>query len=91
MRALKIFYQETSAAQKLLADHQASLHELPLHKSLLESFKTSLLKSTVLLPPSSRKFQDWSIGLMDRYERKDSDGLKYFDNVTSSIIERAAD
>lgn len=91
VRALKIFYQETRDAQKLLDDHQASLHELPLPRYLFESFKVALLKSTDLLPPSSRKFQDWTIGLIDRYERKSSDGLKCFENVTSSIIERAAD
>jgi ubiquitin-protein ligase E3 D len=91
VRALKIFYQETDDAQKLLDEHQASLEELQLPGPIFESFKTALIESTDLLPPSARKFQDWTIGLIDRYERRTSDGLEYFDNVTSNVIERSND
>lgn len=91
MRALKIFYQETNNAQKLLDEHQASLEELPLPESVFQSFRNALIQSTDLLPPSARKFQDWTIGLMDRYERRTSDGLKYFDGVTNNVIQRSED
>lgn len=76
--------------QKLLDEHQASLEELPLPGPIFESFKKALIESTDLLPPSARKFQDWSIGMIDRYERRPSDGLKYFDEVTNSVIERSS-
>lgn len=90
VRALKIFYQEAREPQNLLDEHQASLQELSLPTPLFDSFKSTLLERTDLLPPSSRKFKDWTISLIDRYERKGSDGLKYFDSVTNSAIERAA-
>jgi hypothetical protein len=48
-----------------------------------------LTESTELLPPLARKFEDWTIGLLDRFERRSSDGLKYFDNVTTNVIERS--
>jgi len=86
---LKIFYQGTDDPQKLLDEHQASLEELSLPRSVFESFKNALTESTDLLPPSARKFQDWTIGLIDRFERRTSDGLKYFDEVTSNVIQRS--
>lgn len=89
VRALKIFYQQTNEPQTLLDEHQASLQELPLPESVFESFKDTLIQSTDLLPPSVRKFQDWTIGMIDRYERRTSDGLKYFDGVTSTVMENS--
>jgi ubiquitin-protein ligase E3 D len=91
VRALKIFYQMTEDAHMLLDEHQASLEDLPLPASIFESFKSALTQSTDLLPPSARKFQDWTIGMIDRYQRTISDGLKYFDNVTSKAMERSSD
>ena len=91
VRALKIFYQDTEDSQKLLDEHQVSLEELPLPASVFESFKNVLIESTEFLPPSARKFQDWTIGLIDRYERSSSDGLKYFDDITNNVIERSSD
>jgi ubiquitin-protein ligase E3 D len=89
VRALKLFYQKTDDSQKLLDEHQASLEELPLPASIFASFQNSLIESTDLLPPSARKFQGWTIGLLDRFERRGSDGLKYFDHVTNNVIERS--
>jgi ubiquitin-protein ligase E3 D len=89
VRALKLFYQNIDDSQKLLDEHQASLEELPLPVSIYESFQNSLTESTELLPPLARKFEDWTIGLLDRFERRSSDGLKYFDNVTTNVIERS--
>jgi ubiquitin-protein ligase E3 D len=88
---LKIFYQKTYDAQKLLDEHQASLEELRLPKLIFEPFKQALIDSTDLLPPSARKFQEWTIGLIDRYERHKSDGLKYFDDITNNARERSKD
>jgi ubiquitin-protein ligase E3 D len=91
VRALKIFYQLVDDGQKLLDEHQASLEELRLPRPVYESFQKSLIDSTDLLPPSARKFQDWTIGLLDRFERKKSDGLEYFDDVTHNVLERSND
>ncbi|ERF71020.1 hypothetical protein EPUS_03300 [Endocarpon pusillum Z07020] len=91
VRALKIFYQNAEDPQKLLDEHQASFEELPLPASVFDSLKNVLIESTEFLPPSARKFQDWTIGLIDRYERNSSDGLKYFDDVTHNVIERSGD
>jgi len=89
VRALKLFYQKIDDSQKLLDEHQASLEELPLPASIYDSFQNSLTESSDLLPPSARKFEDWTIGLLDRFERRSYDGLKYFDSVTTNVIERS--
>lgn len=71
---MKVFYQDLSASkvQSLLANdlgerQQTSLGELDLHsKSILDDLRSSLKRSTEMLPVLARKFQEWDVGMMHR-------------------------
>jgi len=74
-RATKIFYKPLAPTTDLSAidflDVNSTSHE-DLHFSNpndLVALRTTLEASTSMLPQSARKFQDWSVGLLDRYEK----------------------
>ena len=75
-RAAKVFYRilpEDTDVAGYLDQNSATHEELFLtdpadHKSL----QGTLEKSTTMLPASARKFQDWDVGLLDRFEKNPS-------------------
>lgn len=72
-RAAKIFYTTLSSDQSATSflDANSNTHEdlyLPNPADLI-SLRATLEKSTAMLPSSARSFQDWSVGLLDRYEK----------------------
>jgi hypothetical protein len=66
---MKIFYQSVDDPQKLLKEQSNSVEELYLPSSILQEFMTMLKQSTTLLPQSARNFQEWCVGLLERYRR----------------------
>ena len=66
-RAMKIFYKQAENPQKLLDDHSTNLEELTLPPMIFQSFKAALEDSTSLLPSGARSFQEWKVGLIDRF------------------------
>lgn len=71
-RAMKIFYKPVSDAFSLLDEHSTSLEELVLPRADLDELSETLKQSTAILPQSARVFQDWAVGLLDRYEKNGS-------------------
>lgn len=71
-RAMKIFYKEVEQPQKLLDEHNTTLEELALPESELEALREALISVQAILPVSARTFQEWQVGLLDRYEEKPS-------------------
>jgi len=67
---MKIFYQPVDDPQKLLKEQSNSVEELYLPSSILQEFMTTLKQSTTLLPQSARNFQEWCVGLLERYRRE---------------------
>ena len=67
---MKIFYQSVHDPQKLLKEQSNSVEELYLPSSILQEFMTTLKQSTTLLPQSARNFQEWCVGLLERYRRE---------------------
>jgi hypothetical protein len=67
---MKIFYQPVDDPQKLLKEQSNSVEELYLPSSILQEFMTMLKQSTMLLPQSARNFQEWCVGLLERYRRE---------------------
>lgn len=47
-----------------------ALEELALPANIYSSFKRSLEASTSMLPETARRFMDWDVGLLDRYEER---------------------
>jgi hypothetical protein len=70
---MKIFYQSVDDPQKLLREQSNLVEELYLPPSILQEFMTMLKQSTMLLPQSARSFQEWSVGLLERYRRESMD------------------
>ena len=66
---MKIFYQPTQDPQNILDEQSNTVEELYLSVSVLHEFTTTLKESTNLLPMSARSFKEWSVGLLDRYQK----------------------
>lgn len=72
-RACKIFYKPLPKdvdVTTFLQSHSSSYEELFItYAPDLQSLRETLGKSTAMLPASARTFQDWSVGLLHRYEK----------------------
>lgn len=75
-RAAKIFYQAFTSStnvQEFLDMHSTTHEELFLPNPFdLSALKETLENTTAMLPASARTFQDWQVGLLDRYEKNPS-------------------
>ena len=56
----------------MLDEHNSTLEELALPPQEFARLKQTLRKSAQVLPQSARTFQDWQVGLLDRYEEHPS-------------------
>jgi hypothetical protein len=65
---MKIFYRVLSApeARELLRADRAE--EVTLHEDAIREVAGCLRKSGECLPPGSRRFQGWDVGLLERFE-----------------------
>lgn len=65
---MKVFWKhvDDTAANTLMESDGTEEVSLPVD-TILE-IKASLRDSAKFLPPSSRKFQDWDVGLLERFE-----------------------
>lgn len=77
-RAMKVFYQPLSEIGKFLDRHGNTHEELIIPPEDLEDFRKTLYDSTRILPQSARLFQDWTVGLIDRWE-KNPTGASWMD------------
>ena len=82
---MKIFYQSISNPKELLEQQSNSVEELCLPVSILQEFASTLKQSTELLPLSARDFKEWSVGLLDRYQRE-SAALSNFDSQLEELF-----
>ena len=71
-RAMKVFYKDVEDPVKLLDEHSSTVEELALPKQELEELRRTLVDSAQILPQSARTFQEWRVGLLDRYEEHPS-------------------
>ena len=65
---MKIFWKSCSAeeAEKLL--DSATHEEVSLPVETIVKVEKCLRDSAAFLPPSGRKFQDWDVGLLERFD-----------------------
>ncbi|KAE9976655.1 hypothetical protein BLS_001938 [Venturia inaequalis] len=70
-RAIKSYHKPLSNPSDFLnknsTSHEHLLFPPGLYKSLVESLETSQL----LLPAAARKFQDWNVGILERFDARD--------------------
>lgn len=80
-RAMKVFYKEVQDPLQMLDEHNSSLEELALPDLELVELKKTLKDSAQVLPQSARTFQDWQVGLLDRYEEHPSGQMAMDENA----------
>jgi ubiquitin-protein ligase E3 D len=71
-RAMKVFYKEIEEPLKMLDENGTSLEELALPSFEVEALRESMAKTEAILPVSARTFQEWKVGLIDRFEAQPS-------------------
>jgi len=74
-RAMKVLYQRVSDVATLLSPENGvststSLEDLFLPLNIYEGVRLALEKSNEMLPVSARRFREWDVGLLDRFERQ---------------------
>lgn len=73
-QAMKVFYQESTDVDELLhpdigTPSPLSVEELELPSMIFDSLSGALIGSNQMLPASARKFNEWHVGLLNRYRR----------------------
>lgn len=63
-RAMKVYYKTIAHPTKVLEQEGFKADELQLPDGALRSLQSALDVSNRLLPVSSQRFQDWSVGLL---------------------------
>ncbi|OJJ48202.1 hypothetical protein ASPZODRAFT_2123445 [Penicilliopsis zonata CBS 506.65] len=76
-RAMKVLFQQISDVDTLLYPETGkatplALDELRLPTKTYTDLCAALAKTNTMLPMSARLFQDWTVGLLDRFERTNS-------------------
>ena len=77
-RAMKVFYKSLPEPAKYIDDNSNTHEELVVPPEDFDDFNTTLHESSSILPQSARKFQDWDVGLVDRWE-KNATGISRMD------------
>ena len=75
---MKVFYKALPEPAKFLDEHSNTHEELIVPPEDFHDFTSTLRESTLILPVSARKFQDWDVGLVDRWE-KNATGVSRMD------------
>ncbi|KAJ5162307.1 hypothetical protein N7492_007699 [Penicillium capsulatum] len=75
-QAMKVFFQETSDVNTLLdrdlgKPSPLSVEEVELPSMIFEVLENALRGSNQMLPLSARRFNEWQVGLLNRFNRKD--------------------
>lgn len=66
---MKIFYQFVSAIEAEELMKKEGVEEVYLPGEAIEEMRVELQRSSLYLPNSGRKFREWNVGLLERFER----------------------
>lgn len=73
-RAMKILWKPVENISEMLDNHHFSHEHLLFPPHVYESLRRTLENSRLILPESARKFQDWNVGLLERFSWEDVAG-----------------
>ena len=65
---MKVFYQVVPRPKGLLEQPQVGMEDINVPLKILSAVHASLEQSTSLIPGSARRFQDWRVGLLERFD-----------------------
>ncbi len=67
---MKLFWKVLSPEEDQKMRDNVGVEDLDLPIDAVEELMRDLRLSAVLLPPSARKFREWDVGLLERWEDK---------------------
>ena len=67
---MKLFWKVLSPEEDQKMRDNVGVEDLDLPKDAVEELMGDLRLSASLLPPSARKFREWDVGLLERWEDK---------------------
>lgn len=73
-RAMKLMWKHLEKPKEMLDTHQFSHEDLSLPDHVYQTLSRTLKNSSDILPESARKFQDWNVGLLERFDWEDIRG-----------------
>ncbi|KAF2397415.1 hypothetical protein EJ06DRAFT_482129 [Trichodelitschia bisporula] len=84
-RAMKIFWKRIPNPKQLLEEHHFQYEHLPLPTNVYTDIEATLERSADMLPQSARKFQDWDVGMLEKFGNRDLG----FESVEDGSVEEA--
>lgn len=84
---MKVFYKNLSDPVKFLDDNGSGYEELVVPQEDFSDFMQTLQCSTEILPESAQKFQDWNVGLLDRWEQYATGSARMDENPLNKKVE----
>jgi hypothetical protein len=82
---MKIFYKTISNSKEVLEKNSFSHEQLLFPDNVFAALRRALEESMELLPVSARKFQEWNVGLLERFDEADFTGAAARVGITPSI------
>ena len=73
-RAMKILWKPVEDVAKVMDENHFSHEHLVFPPHVYTTLKSTLENSQFLLPLSARKFQEWNVGLLQRFSWEDVSG-----------------
>ncbi|KAJ5594437.1 uncharacterized protein N7459_000645 [Penicillium hispanicum] len=78
-QAMKVFFQETDDVDAIInrdlgKPSLLSVEELELPGMIFQALSDALLASNQMLPLSARRFNEWQVGLLSRFSRRETAG-----------------
>ena len=67
---MKVFWRTLNAAEATVLMDSEVVEDVSLPVEAIVELETCLLESAKLLPPHVRKFKEWDVGLLERFEGK---------------------
>lgn len=86
-RAMKVFYKTLPDPEKFLDDNGPNYEDLVVPQEDFSDFKQTLQGSMDILPESAQKFQDWNVGLLDRWEQNATGSARMDENPLNKKVE----
>jgi hypothetical protein len=70
-RAMKLMWKSIDNPEDMLQRNQSTIEEISVPGTFLETIQDIILKSQHLLPTALRTFQDWRVGLLQKFRAAD--------------------
>ncbi|KAF2674618.1 hypothetical protein BT63DRAFT_15838 [Microthyrium microscopicum] len=70
-RAMKVFWKSIDEPEKVLKENQLNVEHVLLPANIYSRILGTLLSSRAVLPTASQTYQDWQVGLLERFTSLD--------------------